>query len=374
MERPRASLEDNLSAALSRSIGYTTGAYDIDRIASVTSVFNQKPSVYEFELTRHLIALPAGQHHQIEDSYAAQILNFAVVLGLIYRVGEGPTQKVNRFALTPEGATVRAILAHEEDDLLRFVLLGLVLEADCDFYGLVLDILQENTGSVAELRLLFKDRYQKLRLDRIKWLESAFPNRVLRNRLMSKVPWIPSDWNGPRTSLKAVSNSFARHHVTPRLGWARWFGHVGNVVDITEGGRELIKAIRGCSDEYLWLGPPKGTQEALRIPEHQQKGGPWSPSWNLLRPSRIETSEAAIKLIADDVSQFMETHYDFLRLINANQAPLASVLPYIYFTEHKLGYSVEENLVLDRIFANSPQFSLLSARHDRYGYYQRRTR
>ena len=374
LESSRASLESDLSAALSRSIGYTTGAYDIDRIASVTSVFNQKPSVYEFELTRHLIALSTDQHHQIEDSYATQILNFAVGLGLIYRVGEGSTPKVNRFALHPAGATVRAALAHEEEGLLRYVLMGLVLQADCDFYGLILDILQETNVSVAELRQLFKNRYQKLRLGRVKWLESAFPNSVLRNRIMSKIHWIQLDRSGTTASLKEVSNSFARHHVTPRLGWARWFGHIRNLVDITEDGTELVKAIRESSNEYIWLGPQKGTLEGLRIPEREQRKGPWSPSWNLLRPPRIEASDTDVNLLVDNVSGFMDTHYEHLRLVNANQAPLASVLPYIYFTEQKLGYSVEENLVFDRIFTKFPQFSILSARHNRYGYYQRRAR
>ena len=374
MDRPREFYEDSLSTALSRSIGYTTGAYSIERIASIASLFGNKPSLYQTEITQHLVDLPTDQQRGIERPYAAQILNFAVGLRIIEKVADGPTQDVNRFALTPEGTTVKAALEHSDFELLKFVLTGLVLEADCDFYALTLEILQIGHFSGSDRYRTFKNRYQALRSDRLEWLVSAFPNRMLRDRVTEKVHWVPKNWKGTIDSLKPLSDNFARHHVTPRVGWGRWFGHIDRDDQVTESGEQLLRAVKGPSAGYVWLGPPSGTLEALRIPESQQRTGPWSPSWDLLRPPCCETSDLAMLRVVDEVANFMETHYDSLRLVNANQAFLGSIRPYIYFTEQKLGYSVREESVLERIFATVNTFSLLSMRQQRYGYYQLRDR
>lgn len=374
MDRPRSFYENALSIALSRSIGYTTGAYDIGRIVSIAALFSNKPSLYQAEITKFLMDLPTAHQRGIGQPYAAQILNFAAGFRIIDKVADGPTQDVDRFALTPEGMTVKAALEHEEDDLLKFVLTGLVLEADSDSYALTLDILQKGNVSGSDRYRAFKNRYQSLRSERVEWLMSAFPNRRLRDRITKNIHWIPGNWRGTIDSLKQLTDNFARHHITPRTDWGRWFGHLDSSDRLTERGEQILRAIMGPSLDYVWLGPPYGTLDALRIPEPQQRSGPWSPSWDLLRPTLRETSQQAILQVAEEVASFMESHYSSLRMVNANQAHLGAVRPYIYFTEQRLGYSVDEESVLETIFATVKSFGLLSMRQHRYGYYQRRDR
>ena len=378
MALSRTDFETDLAAALSRHIGYTTGAYEIHRIADITTVFQYRPSIYQYELVQHLVSKSVGLRRPIHEKYATEIINFAVALGLLYKAADGPSAGAKRFALTPEGITVRSALVRNEDALSRFSLIGLVLESDCDAYGLLLDILHEKSISGAELHRVFLDRFEALRRERLTWLDSAIPNRMLRDRIHEKMSWILQHGR-----TRPLSPDFARHHVTPRLGWAQWFGHIelewtsytaSERSPLTQRGVELLCALRGSESRYTWLGPQIGTQEALDIPESLQRGGPWAPSWNLLRPAHFRQSEGDIDRIADEVAEFMGSHYTDLKLVHANQASIESVIPYLHLKEYELGYSVESNMVFDRLFGKAASFSFLSSRRDKYRYFQRANR
>ena len=381
VDRSREDLEADLAAALSRHIGYTTGAYRIERIASIVSEFPGKPSLYQFELLQYLMTHPKEGRQRIDEDYASQILNFATGLRIIAKVAEGPTPGVMRFALTPEGATIKSALTRDEKELAKFTLLGLVLESDCDAYALLLDILDNTAAPGTGLHSLFRERFQTLRRERAAWLEQAFPDRILRDRMVSKVMWLIKQ-AGQVKLRRELSNDFARHHVTPRLGWARWFGHLTTrkegsnapVHVLTSTGCDLLHVIRQQSTHYTWLGPPTGTQEALRIKERHQLPGPCSPSWDLLRPKAESTSTSDVRILADQLSAFMHNHYDNLKLVHANQAAVQSVLPYLFLTERELGVRVPVELVLSTVFGTKSSFALLSTRRTKYGYYQRRRR
>ena len=385
MDRSRSDLEAELAHALSRHIGYTAGAYYIDRIAGITSLFKHKPSLYQFELTQHLMGQPKRGKFQIDEPYAAQILNFAVGLRLVYRVTHGTLgSRLSRIALTPMGATIRSALARKEYDVAKFVLVGLVLESDCDLYGLILDVLHERPLAGAALHQTFRERFEILRRGRVEWLNTAFPNQTLRDRIAAQTTWIPPKLGRARRGGRhePISKDFARHHVTPRLGWAEWFGHIEpsptssstDAHTLTQSGVGLLRALRGSSPSFLWLGPPVGAQEALGIAKSNKRNGPWAPSWNLLRPPNAQTSDNHVRTIADQVAGFMDTHYDDLKLVHANQASMASILPYLHFIERQEGYSVREDLVLKRIFGKGSLFNVLSTRSSPYGYYQLRVR
>ena len=217
------------------------------------------------------------------QKYAAEIINFTVALGLLHKVADGPTPGARRFALTPEGMTVRSAMERNEDALLKFTLIGLVLESDSDAYGLLLDILYDNPTRGTELHEMFRERVEDLRRERLNWLNDAFPNRILHDRIDEKTSWIL-----PHQRTKPLSADFGRHHVTPRLGWAQWFGHIESKSHsstraggspLSESGVELLRALRGSGTRYLWLGPRRGTQEALGIPQPLFWRGPWAPSW-----------------------------------------------------------------------------------------------
>lgn len=370
----RSDLETELAAALSRHIGYTTGAYEVYRIASIAKNFRNKPSLYQYELVQFLIDRSRRRQRSIDKGYAAEIVNYAVALGILDKVADGPTPGTRRYSLTPVGFTIKSAL-DREDGFLKFILIGLVLESDCDMYGLLLDILHEKRVSGAELHQEFIMRFADLRDKRHAWLRDAFPNQVLHDRIEQKMPWRAHQQRSRTSSL-----AFGRHHVTPRLGWAKWFGHIGSLGSppdkadsspLTHRGLDLLEALREEANEYTWLGPEEGTQEALGIPEMVRRGGPYAPSWNLLRPTRFRHSKAAIDRIADDVVEFMDWSYKELKLVYANQASIASVMPYLHFTESELGYAVKSNTVFDRIFQKRSSFSYLSSRKHKYGYFRR---
>ena len=359
---------------MSRHIGYTTGAYQMDRIANIATIFHRKPSLYQYEVVQYLKDQSEGSKRKVREKYAAEIINFANALGILRKAADGPTSGARRFALTPEGFTIRSALERDEETLLRFTLIGLVLESDCDTYGLLLDILDEHPIAGAALHKAFRARFEELRSERLAWLNRAFPNRTLRDRIHERMSWIPH-----QRRIRPQSTDFGRHHVTPRLGWAQWFGHIApdrppstTAEDslLTDQGVELLSALRRGSGRYSWLGPECGTQEALRIVKVLQRGGPCAPSWNLLRPTDRRQSKADVDRIAEDVADYMYVHYIDLKLVHANQASIASVVPYLHLREHQMGYAVETDRVLDRIFETRSSFSYLSSRRHKYGYYQ----
>ena len=374
MALTRSEYESDLANSMSRHIGYTTGAYQIDRIANITTVFRGTPSLYQYELIQHLISEAVELRQSFGHKYATEIVNFAVALGLLHKVADGPTPAAKRFALTSEGMTIRSALERDENAFLKYTLTGLVLESDCDTYGLLLDILYTEPCTGTALHGVFRDRFESLRRERLDWLNNAFPNRILRVRINEK-----TSWTQPHQRTRSLSPAFARHHVTPRLGWAQWFGHIESNSDsstkangstISETGVKLIRTLRGSATRYVWLGPRYGTQEALGIPQSLQWRGPWAPSWNLLRPATFRNSEAEIRAVADHVVDFMHSHYIDLKLIHANQASIKSIIPYLHFIEYQLGYSVGRDMVLDKVFGPQSSFSFLSSRRDKYGYFQ----
>ena len=385
MALSREELEQDLAEALSRHIGYTAGAYRLDRMVSVTTTFGDQPSIYQLALMQHLVHQSNQESRPLHDDYAEQILNFTGALRLIYKAAEGPTPGANRFALTSNGVLIKSAMSHQEFDLVRFALLGLTLQSDCDAYGLLLDLLDNSSLSGATLQEAFLDRFSFNRNARLHWLSEAFPNKILLERIYHKLPWMKSvssagsKWNRLWESAP-LSKDFARHHVTPRLGWAKWFGHVhtdwqtaADGPALTTSGLDILRAIRGPSDRYEWLGPHADTLQQLKIATEARKG-PWAPSWNLLRPITFRSDDMAIDAIVEKVVHFMDTHYDSLKLVYANQVSILCLIPYIHWQEHLHGYSVDKDLLLERIFSSTPHFTILSTRNDRYGYFQRRMR
>ena len=371
----RSEFEATLAAALSRHIGYTTGAYSINRIATISKLFSKQPSLYQYELVQHVIDQSREFQRPVRKRYATEIINFAGALGILHKVADGPTPGARRFALTPEGFTIKSALQRDETSLLKFSLAGLVLACDCDAYGLLLDILHESTITGVELHRAFRRRSEILRSERLSWLDQAFPNRILRDRIHEKMAWVAHQGRS-----RSASTDFGRHHVTPRAGWAKWLGHLDSDwpssaaagrSPLTQQGVELLCALRGTSHQYTWLGPERGTQEALGIPRSVLRDGPYAPSWNLLRPNQFRQSMPALTRLADDVTDFMHTHYQDLKLIHANQASIASVLPYLHLRERQLGYAIETQRLLDHIFRAPSPFSYLSSRRHKYAYFQR---
>ena len=359
---PRHILEGALAHALSRHIGYTTGAYGIRRIASITEQFEGRPSLYQFEIVNALGKV------DITDKYARGIIEFATAIRLVRKVASGPTPNTARFALTPEGAAVGAALSSCDGDFADFLLVGLLLESDADAYCVILECLAHPQNGTTSFYEDFKRRFEHLRENRLEWLQRVFPNKTLLERITHEIPWISRSRHG-KMELVPLKPDYVRHHATPRRGWAVDLNHADANSELTTAGRSLLDAATPSNDSYIWLGTPSGTQEALGIDPDHCLPPPYSPSWNLLRPDNTKGGHIP-KEIIDPVVEHMLECYSKIRLIHANQAPVASIVPFVYLMEWKLGYSVDTHKLLDEIVGTHSNFHLLSSRHSKYGYYQ----
>lgn len=355
----RESCERELSLALSRYVGYTTGAYHIvERLDDITTRFDKKPFLYEVELIKVL-----RDKFQISSKYAIGITNFTQSLGFIRRIERGG--QIARFYLTPVGRTYRAALSLNEEKFKQFLFSYAVFEYDCDVYGLLLDMADENgLESGAKLHLEFLRRTIELRKIRLKWLEKTFPNRILRERIERYILWIEDP------KREEPSEDFARHHATPRKGWAQSLGHLSKSGILTDEGRRLLNRLKGDQKDYFWLAPRKECFNKLNvlIPDFS---GEFAPAWNLLRPQ--QSDEEPNEQCVERVVQFMEEAYYYIRLIQSNQADLDSVVPYLYFVEHLIGRRVDENILFMKIFSKyRDKFAPMSKRTSLLGHYQLR--
>lgn len=372
---PRDYYEQALLKALSRHIGYTTGAYAIFRIADIVLTFENEPSKYQFQLIQELLNRRLDSSGAIQEEYASEILNFGVALGLIERLSIGGSAGLSKFALAPAGLAYRSAYKLDLESFKRFLLTGLVVESDADAYVLLLEVLfslQDKKDS-PNYRSLFKDWTSEILEERSCWINRAFPNPILRERLAKRISWAKLSHKKEVTPHR-VKDDFARHHATPRKGWTVALAHYDEKEDgLTPGGIELLHRLRGQRNRFFWLGPPEGTQEALRIPPEHRLGGPFAPSWNALRPMKKAQESEMIEEIMVSTVSFMEKAFPFLRLVHANQAPLDAVRPYIYFKESELGVRTDTDALLRDIFQErSDKFTVLSKRTGSLGYYQLR--
>lgn len=367
---------EELAQALARYVGYTTGAYQITRIADVTEQFVQAPSRMKMELVtsldqelRERKRVKTGQ-----TSYAEGITDFAVGLGLVRRIDRG--QFFPRFTLTDLGRAYHAAKHLELTEYKNFLLQFSVLQFDADFYGLLLDIALDGslpTGS--QLQKLFGHRTHELRRERSDWLMQAFPNPQLRDQLLRGndgyvVRWIKSI-RGSEIEQTSVGDHFLRHHTSPRRGWAISLEHIGEDGKLTSKGRNVAVRLRGNNDRYFWLGPHHSWFERLRVDASLIKD-PLGPAWNLIRPSNVGT-EPVPKDVISDTAEFMIQSYPHMRLVRANQVPLDAVKPFVYFLEQRLDCKLDEERVFKDVFRQFERlFAPMSQRTGLLGYYQLR--
>ncbi|MDE3256388.1 MAG: hypothetical protein OYM47_00940 [Gemmatimonadota bacterium] len=368
---------ESLAEALARYVGYTTGAYQLSRIAEVTELFDQAPSRLRLEVVKSLqLRLQTETSRNLKEDYAAGITDFAVGLGLVRRIDRGGS--LARLALTELGRTYRAASGLDLDDFRKFLLQFSVLQFDADIYGLLLDMaLDEPLPAGSDLLKYFKGRTLDLRRERTDWLLRAFPDPRLRVRLLqtdagSTVRWI-KNVRGSEIEIKEIGLDFLRHHATPRRGWLVSLGHLHKDGLLTSSGRRVALRLRGESDRFFWLGPPLNWFTRMHVDKALIKE-PFSPAWNIIRPSRENTEQPPFDTVVR-TADFMERAYRYMRLIQANQVPLDAVKPYIYFLESRTDLRFDEEAVFRAVFKIfDKRFAPMSQRTGLLGHYQMRKR
>ena len=363
MNTTKANCFYQLSLALSRYVGYTTGAYILFRIANITGFFKDKPSIHEIEI-KHIIEKEKG----FSSDYSKGVINFGVGLGLLQRYGQGG--RLSKLGLTDLGRTYKAAHALDDKELMSFLLTFAVLQYDCDIYGLLLNVAADYPHLAGEsLHEKFLNYTKELRKIRYNWIKTVFPNPLVRAKVAEPILWIKTR-NLKENVIIDPEKDFARHHANPRKGWAIELGHLTEKGEITDKGIEILNNLTQDRGSYFWLGPPQECFKILNI-ENKYAYGPNAPAWNLLRPNKKE--EAATKEMTDKIVNFMEKSYESISLVRAKQASLGAIIPYIYFLESYYNIRVNENETFKRIFTeHRSRFAPMAKRTGQFGHYQLR--
>lgn len=354
MPTRRARAEQHLAAALSRQIGYTTGAYDLMRFVDIAKLM----------VGRAFVLLPLMEkwirdRYGVRAKYARGVLDVATALGVMDRITGG--QRIPRYVLSSVGRSVVAADVAEERELLDLTMVAAILDGDADAYGAVL----EASGGGRDLhsdafRKVFSRSMENLRAARRAWLEETIPHSALRRRITKDVPWWDRD-------VGHLNQHFVRHHCTPRLGWARVLGHVSDGNCLTHKGVELLDRMRDGQDAYFWLGPSADDLKVLRICESSWRR-PLGGAWNILRP-KVEATDIPEDLL-QGLLEYMHNTYASIRLATANQAPTSAVLPFIYAFEVRKGERYDSESVLGALRRYDPlSFTTLKTRDSLFGYY-----
>jgi hypothetical protein len=362
----RDECEKQFSLALSRYVGYTTGAYHIvERIQGMLPEFDAKPYVIEIELIVKL-----QKKFDVGADYALGALTFATGLGFLSKFEQGGASA--RYVLTDLGKTFRAACEKNDQEFINYLFTYSVLEFDCDVYGLLLDMASGGELPSGEvLRSEFLNRTIKLREERFEWLKSNFPNHILRDRIEKNILWIKS--KGPnKTDWVKPSSDFARHHASPRKGWAQSLGHLDKNGFLTCEGAKILKRIRGERDRYFWIAPPKNCFEKMKL-SHEGYVGVYGPAWELLRGEK--ENESYNEIFVEAVTDFMIDSYPMLKLSKMNQVSLGSIIPYLHFLECKHNCWFDTKVFFGSLFSQKRDvFAPMSSRSRLLGHYQLRKR
>jgi hypothetical protein len=372
----RSRAEQELVHALTRQIGYTTGAFSIKRMAGIVNEFRQA-SAYQFELVKALLARASSD--SISEKYATEILNFAGELGIISKMAGTAAAHLSKYVLTDAGVALRASRAGY-GRLETLVLEHLILENDADAYLTVLSAIAEDPDrSAADLAALFTEEVKLMRAKRLAWLETAFPTRAVLTRLLkdgakSRVHWLKLD-RLQRIEADEPGADFGRHHATPRKTWTVELGHCRSDSGcIAESGSDLLRRVQwpGRGGDS-WIAPSPECLAFLKARPTQSLRGASAPTLDLLRID-ADTKPPSDEIVAK-AATFLRNTFEEIRLVHAHQAPTAALRYFAVLLEHEHSQriSVDEMLVLlAKQYAQD--FAFLSSRMGPFAYYQLRER
>jgi hypothetical protein len=369
----RAELEAYLVKALSRYIGYTTGAFDLDRIFSVLELFGAAPSAYQTELVDFLRKKAQAEEKKVpSDKYLNEIIGFATSMQIIEIVSDHDA-RVRRLAPTELGRSIMGAKNVEDKDYYYFFLTNIVLMADADALVSVL-LLDQNNKSSTELRAAYQNFHFSIRKRRLSWLYEAFPERRLLERIADQLPWLtrqPSP--AAKYEVSQITLNTARHHTNPRRDWLVRLGLVAEQGRALTGfGSDVLETLTPNGD-YFWLGPPSGLQEALRIPEAVRKGGPYEDKMAFC-PKPRDAADVDVQELIEDTSEVMLQGYEAAKLVYAPQASLHLPIAYIRYRIYRDHINYEWPDVLEKLFKQKrPVLERLSARKGPIGFYKARS-
>ncbi|WP_412474623.1 hypothetical protein ACK83U_13260 [Rhizobium sp. WW22] len=360
----RADAEKELAHALSRQIGYTSGAYDLARIFSVLDVFSDNPSAYKEEVIAHL---RANDNEESSEAYLAEITNFAQSMRLIETVSSRDA-RLQRLAPTEYGRSLLGARHLGNDKFFTYFATKVVLLADADYLTPIL--LYDGPQDSADLHSSFISFQEDLRERRMRWLAEAIPEKVLLDRIVRQITWLKLGKGiGAAHKIEIPSRNTARHHATPRQGWLYYLGMRDENKKVTDFGRAVIKALVPCSP-YFWLGPLEGVEETLQLAPAVRKGGPFEDTFNLSGGNPI-ASEEEIESILDDIAEIMIRGFPYAKLVHASQASLKLPIEYIHYRSYRDKRLYPWETVIQRLFSvKRGLIERFSAHRGQVGFYR----
>ncbi|MER9894584.1 hypothetical protein NKJ40_21300 [Mesorhizobium sp. M0119] len=361
-------MEKKLAKSLSRHIGYTAAAYDLDRTVSILDYFTATPSAYLTEVVSHLHLTANDVSGDLEDKYLAEAVNIASSLQIISVVSPRAS-KIHKVAPTMIGRSLLGAKASGDLRFYKYFLLKVILLADSDTIAIILEYL--HSGTRGDIKAYYLSSFSRLRQARLRWLERAFPERQLLDRMVSHIPWIRKDKSAiGRYDIEPITLNTARHHVTPRRGWLDYLGLADHTSgQLTSFGKAVHSAL-SPSGSYFWLGPEREVQTLLRIDPANRAAGPFEDELKIV-PSITPRKSTSRMEIVRDTARLMVAAYTSAKLVHASQAPLDLPIAYIEYRSYRDGVNYEWPGIMDDLFKMyKGNFQRLSAKVGQIGYYK----
>lgn len=367
MVSARDEAERALAKALSRHIGYTTAAYDLQRIFATLRPFSSRTSAYKDELIAFLGPETRKERGEpASTGYLAEVLSFATALGLLEIVSSREAKLV-RYAATEVGRSVLGATAVGQDDFTRYFATMIVLRADADYVYPLLTHLKE--ASLAPLNQFFVSFQETLRVKRLDWLTSIMPETILLERVVRQIPWLRGGRSPTgKYAIDVPTLNTARHHATPRHGWLVQLGMYDPTSHgLTDFGHDVLRSL-APNQNYFWLAPPKTALEVLGISD--ASGSQSEDAINFADLLQEATPEDAAILV-DDVARVMRVGYTAARLVHAPQASLLLPIEYISFRCYRDRKRYDWQTVLDDLFrSHRADIQRYSAIRGKIGFYR----
>lgn len=360
----REDAEKALGRALSRHVGYTTGAFHLDRIFSVVEFFRTETSAYSAEIGNALQSDEGGK--ALSPSYLQGVIDFASAFGLIERVSNREA-KLARYAATELGRSVLGILTDGDTAFRAHYLATVVMLADADYLvPLMLHASDAGAASQEEFMRFTTD----LRIRRYEWLTGALTQPVLLERVASRVIWLKRKKGAPTPFvIDQPVASTVRHHVTPRLGWLESLGLLDRKAGrLTTFGQDMIHAMVG-HEPYFWIAPDPDVMAVLGLKD--PRGQATEMDLGLVPPDSQMPTDLEKSALVEDAVALMKRAYPHAKLIHADQASLRLPIAYIQYRAYSDKRRYQWAEIISRIFETERNhLTRYSAHKGQVGFYK----
>lgn len=361
----REDAERALARALSRHVGYTTGAFHLDRIFSVVEYFRSETSAYVAEIAKAVEL--ATDDAPLSPSYLQGVVDFASAFGLIERVSTREAKLV-RYAATELGRSVLGVLNDEDANFRDHYLATVLMLADADF--LVPLMLNANEPSTERLQETFARFTSELRIRRFEWLTQELAQPVLLERIAARITWLK---RGKNVLLPYVVDqpraSTVRHHVGPRLGWLEKLGLLDRKAHaLTPFGADMLAAVAEGSS-YFWIAPNPDALAALALADPVGRATELDLGL-VVADSRTPSQDEIDELVRDTVALMIRA-FPHAKLIHADQASLRLPIAYVQYRAYRDERRYEWETVLASVFETERQrLTRYSAHKGQVGFYK----